>query len=61
MRKKSERIVIDKSQKGGVEEAQRVAAEQIALGRVERERHIESTQERSNRCAIWSRKKLLEL
>lgn len=41
-----ERIVIDKSQKGNVEEAQRVAAEQIALGRVERERHIESTQER---------------
>jgi ribonuclease G len=41
-----ERIVIDKSQKGNVEEAQRVAAEQIALGRVERERHIEATQER---------------
>ncbi len=31
-----ERIVIDKSQKGNVEEAQRVAAEQIALARVER-------------------------
>jgi ribonuclease G len=41
-----ERIVIDKSQKGNVEDAQRVAAEQIALGRVERERHIEATHER---------------
>jgi ribonuclease G len=41
-----ERIVIDKSQKGNVEEAQRVAAEQIALARVERERHIEATHER---------------
>ena len=41
-----ERIVIDKSQKGDVAEAQRLAAEQIALGRVERERHIEATQER---------------
>lgn len=41
-----ERIVIDKSQKGNVEEAQRAAAEQIAMGRVERERHIESTHER---------------
>jgi len=41
-----ERIVIDKSQKGNVEEAQRVAAEQIAMGRVERERHIEATHER---------------
>ena len=41
-----ERIVIDKSKKGDVEDAQRVAAEQIALGRVERERLIESTQER---------------
>ncbi len=41
-----ERIVIDKSQKGNVEEAQRVAAEQIALGRVERERHIEATHDR---------------
>src|SRR4026209_1912977 len=30
-----ERIVIDKSQKGNVEEAQRVAAEQIAQGRDE--------------------------
>ena len=41
-----ERIVIDKSKKGDVEDAQRVAAEQIALGRVERERLIEATQER---------------
>lgn len=38
--------MIDKSQKGDVAEAQRLAAEQIALGRVERERHIEATQER---------------
>ncbi|MFN2491411.1 MAG: Rne/Rng family ribonuclease [Pyrinomonadaceae bacterium] len=42
-----ERIVIDKSQKGDVVEAQRAAAEQIALGRVEREHHIEATQERA--------------
>jgi ribonuclease G len=41
-----ERIVIDKSQKGDVADAQRVAAEQIALARVERERHIEATHER---------------
>jgi ribonuclease G len=41
-----ERIVIDKSQKGNVEEAQRVAAEQIALARVERERHIEAAHDR---------------
>jgi ribonuclease G len=41
-----ERIVIDKSQKGNVEDAQRVAAEQIALARAERERHIEATHER---------------
>jgi ribonuclease G len=41
-----ERIVIDKSKKGDVEEAQRAAAEQIALGRVERERHIEATHEK---------------
>ena len=41
-----ERIVIDKAQKGNVEEAQRAAAEQIAMGRVERERHIEATHER---------------
>ncbi|HWN08966.1 MAG TPA: Rne/Rng family ribonuclease [Pyrinomonadaceae bacterium] len=41
-----ERIVIDKSQKVDPAEAQRVAAEQIALARVERERHIEATHER---------------
>src|SRR5256712_13745639 len=41
-----ERIVVDKSQKGDVGEAQRVAAEQIAMARVEREQHIEATQER---------------
>ncbi len=41
-----ERIVIDKSAKGNVEDAQRVAAEQIAMARVERERHIEATHER---------------
>jgi len=41
-----ERIVIDKAQKVDVAEAQKAAAEQIALGRVERERHIEATQER---------------
>ncbi len=41
-----ERIVIDKSQKGNLEDAHRVAAEQIALARVERERHIEAAHER---------------
>ncbi len=41
-----ERIVIDKSQKGSVEDAQRVAAEEIAMARVERERQIEATHER---------------
>src|SRR4029079_4873066 len=41
-----ERIVIDKSQKGNVEDAQRVAARQIARARVERERHIEATHDR---------------
>jgi len=42
-----ERIVIDKSaQKVDPAEAQCAAAEQIALARVERERHIESTHER---------------
>jgi len=40
-----ERIVIDKSKKGEVDAA-RAAAEQIALGRVEREQRIEATQER---------------
>jgi ribonuclease G len=42
-----ERIVIDKSKKGDVADAQRAAAEQIELGRVEREHHIEATQERA--------------
>ncbi len=42
-----ERIVIDKSKKGDVADAQRLAAEQIELGRVEREHHIEATQERA--------------
>jgi ribonuclease G len=41
-----ERIVIDKSKKGDVAEAQRAATEQIELSRVEREHHIEATQER---------------
>ncbi len=40
-----ERIVIDKAKQGDADAA-RAAAEQIALGRVEREHHIESTQER---------------
>jgi ribonuclease G len=42
-----ERIVMDKSKKGEVEDAQRIAAEQIALGRVEREHQMEATQERA--------------
>jgi Rne/Rng family ribonuclease len=42
-----ERIVIDKSKKGDVAEAHRVAQEQIELGRVEREYRIEATQERA--------------
>ena len=42
-----ERIVIDKSKKGDVAEAHRVATEQIELGRVEREYRIEATQERA--------------
>ncbi|HET6647650.1 MAG TPA: Rne/Rng family ribonuclease, partial [Pyrinomonadaceae bacterium] len=41
-----ERIVIDKSKKGEAD-ADRAAAEQIALGRVEREHHIEATHERA--------------
>jgi ribonuclease G len=41
-----ERIVIDKSKKGEGADAERAAAEQIAQGRVEREHHIEATQER---------------
>ena len=41
-----ERIVIDKAKKGEAD-AGRAAAEQIALGRVEREHHIEATHERA--------------
>ncbi|MCM3901545.1 MAG: Rne/Rng family ribonuclease [Pyrinomonadaceae bacterium] len=41
-----ERIVIDKAKKGE-SDAGRAAAEQIALGRVEREHHIEATHERA--------------
>jgi ribonuclease G len=42
-----ERIVLDKSKKGEADDAQRIAAEQIALGRVEREHQMEATQERA--------------
>jgi Rne/Rng family ribonuclease len=42
-----ERIVMDKSKKGEAEDAERIAAEQIALGRVEREHLMEATQERA--------------
>jgi ribonuclease G len=42
-----ERIVMDKSKMGEAEDAQRIAAEQIALGRVEREHQMEATQERA--------------
>jgi ribonuclease G len=42
-----ERIVIDKSKKGDPADAQRVAAEEIALARVEREHRMEATQERA--------------
>jgi len=42
-----ERIVMDKSKKGEAEDAERIAAEQIALGRVEREHQMEATQERA--------------
>jgi ribonuclease G len=42
-----ERIVMDKSKKGEAEDAERIAAEQIALGRVEREQQMEATQERA--------------
>jgi len=42
-----ERIVIDKSAKADPAEAQRVAAEQIAQARVEREHQIEATHERA--------------
>jgi ribonuclease G len=41
-----ERIVIDKSKKG-TPDAEHAAAEEIALNRVEREQHIEATQERA--------------
>src|SRR6187455_1758094 len=37
-----ERIVMDKSKKGDSEDAERIAAEQIALGRVEREHQMEA-------------------
>src|SRR6266849_4998361 len=42
-----ERIVIDKAKKGEAADAARAAAEQIALGRVEREHQMEATQERA--------------
>lgn len=42
-----ERIVIDKSKKGDAGEAQRIAAEEIAQARVEREQRIEATHERA--------------
>src|SRR6266550_7412082 len=42
-----ERIVMDKSKKGEAGDAQRIAAEQIALARVEREQQMEATQERA--------------
>src|SRR6266478_10026958 len=41
-----ERIVIDKAKKGEGADAERAAKEQIAQARVEREHHIEATQER---------------
>src|SRR6267142_905635 len=41
-----ERIVIDKAKKGEAADAARAAAEEVALARVERERHIEATHER---------------
>jgi ribonuclease G len=41
-----ERIVIDKSKKG-TPDAEHAAAEEVALKRVEREQHIEATQERA--------------
>jgi ribonuclease G len=42
-----ERIVIDKSKKADAGEAARAAQEQIELSRIERERHMEATQERA--------------
>jgi ribonuclease G len=41
-----ERIVIDKAKKGEAADAERAATEHIAQARVEREHHIEATQER---------------
>src|SRR5690349_12534583 len=41
-----ERIVIDKSKKG-TPDAEHAAAEKVALNRIEREQHIEATQERA--------------
>jgi ribonuclease G len=42
-----ERIVVDKAKKGDAEAAARAAAEQIEIGRVQREQHLESTHERA--------------
>ncbi|MDT4954460.1 MAG: ribonuclease [Acidobacteriota bacterium] len=42
-----ERIVIDKSKKADVDEATRAAQEHIEMARLERERHMEVTQERA--------------
>jgi ribonuclease G len=56
-----ERIVIDKSQKGNVEDAQRVAAEQIAMARVERERHIEATHERVEPLSDMDQEEVAEI
>src|SRR5215831_13138110 len=42
-----ERIVVDKSKKGDAEAAARAAAEQIEIGRAQREQHVESTHERA--------------
>jgi ribonuclease G len=42
-----ERIVVDKAKKGDAEGAARAAVEQIEIGRVQREQHLESTHERA--------------
>jgi len=42
-----ERIVVDKARKGDAEGAARAAAEQIEMGRVQREQQLESTHERA--------------
>src|SRR3989441_13367688 len=42
-----ERIVVDKSKKGDPEGAARAAAEQIEMGRVQREQQVEATHERA--------------